>query len=354
MGKVYRDLVRAHSQAKGSARNLLNVLADYATDDDGLAWPGRAALASDTGMSERTVVRCLQTLCEQRRISLVDHGRGGRGNKPVYKIWMPEIGQPAPLEDADAPPERVSDCHPLAQEGEAEKGVRLSQRVPECHPLDAQRVTNGHVKGDNVTIKGDKCAPNPSYARSEPQEPQLEPKGDPQKRVGTQMTPIDFGNGMPRQRYAKQRIDGIVARYKALGLSSPEFNTLVDTVLAGMNKLDIADLDTTQANREHASAQECALALAKKDYRTAEKVKRLFESWYEYDWRGQKGELPTYELLIDHAAALPRLVEAARNGANNGNHTRNNPTDYQRPAAATFTQAEWREYAAQKREELPF
>lgn len=38
----------------------------------------------------------------------------------------------------------------------------------------------------------------------------------------------------------------------------------------------------------------------------------------------------------------------------NGNYGTSNPTDYQPPAAATFTQAEWREYAAQKRTELPF
>ena len=96
MGKLYRDLVRAHSKAKNSYRSVLNALADYA-DDDGVAWPGAARLANDTGMSERNVFRCLQRLIDDQRISIVeDYPNGGRGNTTHYKIWMPEIGQPAP------------------------------------------------------------------------------------------------------------------------------------------------------------------------------------------------------------------------------------------------------------------
>jgi hypothetical protein len=73
VGALYRDLVRKHSKAKGSARALLNILADYA-NDDGLAWPGRAALANDAGMSERNVVRCIQKLCEDGRLIVEQKG----------------------------------------------------------------------------------------------------------------------------------------------------------------------------------------------------------------------------------------------------------------------------------------
>ena len=90
MGALYRDLVRKHSKAKGSARALLNVLADYA-DDDGRAWPGRDALANDTGMSERNVTRCLQTLCNDGRLAIEENAKGGRGRVPVYKIIIPEL-----------------------------------------------------------------------------------------------------------------------------------------------------------------------------------------------------------------------------------------------------------------------
>lgn len=141
MGKLYRDLVRLHSKAKGAARAVLNILADYATDE-GLAWPGRETLASDTGLSERTVTRALQSLCDQGRLTLEENANGGRGRVQHYKICFPEL----------------------------KKGDNVT-------PInEPERVTTGHIKGDNVSIKGDKSVENPSYAR---REPQLEPKGEP-------------------------------------------------------------------------------------------------------------------------------------------------------------------------------
>lgn len=158
MGKLYRDLVRTHSKAKGSARALLNVLADYA-DDDGMAWPSRATLANDTGLSERTVTRCLQTLCGEGRLSIEENAVGGRGRVPVYKIQFPEL----------------------------EKGDKLSeQRTPDCHPLDAERVTNARKKGDKLSKKGDKFAANQSYARFEPQ---LTNTTEPEKGIAANAAP---------------------------------------------------------------------------------------------------------------------------------------------------------------------
>ena len=141
MGKLYRDLVRTHSKAKGSARALLNILADYA-NDEGLAWPTRETMANDTGLSERTVTRCLQALCDDGRLAVEDNAAGGRGRVPVYRILIPELI----------------------------KGDSVTPFMAD------KRVTNGHVKGDNVTIKGDKSVAIQSHARSEPQEPNIEPR----------------------------------------------------------------------------------------------------------------------------------------------------------------------------------
>lgn len=164
MGKLYRDLVRAHSKAKGSSRALLNILADYA-DDDGLAWPGRAQLASDTGMSERNVVRCIQTLCADGRLSIEENAKGGRGRVPVYKILIPE----------------------------RQKGDNLSPFT------DGKRVTNARIKGDKSVIKGDKSVANYSHARSEPQEPHKEPGETPARKVvhykSPHLDPRHFVNG---------------------------------------------------------------------------------------------------------------------------------------------------------------
>lgn len=144
MGALYRDLVRKHSKAKGSARAVLNIIADYATDE-GKAWPGRAVLASDTGMSERNVIRCIQKLCEDGRLVVEENAVGGRGKVPVYKIVFPDD----------------------------EKGDNLSPYS------DAKRVTNAQQKGDKLSLKGDKSVANYSHVRSEPQEPQKEPGETP-------------------------------------------------------------------------------------------------------------------------------------------------------------------------------
>lgn len=142
MGKLYRDLVRQHCEAKGSARALLNVLADYATNE-GLVWIARETMATDAGLSERTVTRALQALCDDGWLSSEGNATGGRGRIPVYKIRLPE-------------------CL---------KGDNVT-------PFSAQeRVTDCPLKGDNVTVKGDKSAPIQSHARSEPQEPNKEPGG---------------------------------------------------------------------------------------------------------------------------------------------------------------------------------
>lgn len=153
MGAKYRDLVRNHSKARGSARAVLNALADYATDE-GFAWPGRAQLASDTGMSERNVIRCIQALCNDARLSIEENALGGRGNKPTYKIWFPELGEPAPVNKSK----------------EHVKGDKLSPYK------DDKRVTNASIKGDKLSRKGDKSVGNPSYARIEPHEPHKEPE----------------------------------------------------------------------------------------------------------------------------------------------------------------------------------
>lgn len=125
MGKKYRDLVRKHSKAKGSKRAVLNVLADYATEE-GLTWPGHRVIAADAGVSERTVSRCLDELCNGGEIEVVDGGLG-RSNHYTWRIILNAKGD-------KKPDKKATDCRVLAEE----KGDK--------------KATTVQGKGDNLTL----------------------------------------------------------------------------------------------------------------------------------------------------------------------------------------------------------
>lgn len=300
MGAKYRDLVKLHSKARASARAVLNVLANYA-NDDGVAWPSRATLANDAGMSERNVIRCLQALCEQGRLNLEENGIGGRGRIPHYRILFPELTTTEAVNDAV-------------------KGDKKGDKLTE------ERVTNASIKGDNCAEKGDKCVEIPSYARIEPLEPKEEPILEPvAEKPKYKPIPANFGIKPMMPRKEARFVEGIVAQYQALGMTPSDFTAVVNAILEGKKMRCIADLDTEQGVREHTKAQECALALAAQGYNTPQEITNLFETYRLYDFRGQKGQMPTYESLATHPAELPGLIEASRkNGATNGSNRQSN------------------------------
>lgn len=85
MGKRFRDIVRANSQAKRSARAVMMLLSDYA-DKDGVAWPGNERIARECGLSERTVTRCIAQLIELGEIEL--HAESRHHEAPRYRILV--------------------------------------------------------------------------------------------------------------------------------------------------------------------------------------------------------------------------------------------------------------------------
>lgn len=129
MGKKYRDWVRAHSTAKRSARAVLNVLADYAKDEDGTTFPGYTTIARDTGLSERTIMRCINSLIENGHLVRVECVTG-RGNKQGLKIITEKGGNLSPIQEENA---------------EGEKGDNYAQKGDN----GAERVTTTTEKGDN-------------------------------------------------------------------------------------------------------------------------------------------------------------------------------------------------------------
>lgn len=123
MGRIARDTVRSYSQAKGSARAVLNIIADYAPDDGGVAWCSIATYAADTGLSERTVQRAIHRLVDDGEITIREgHGRGN-----VHAISV-NLG-------------------PL-------KGDNLSLKGDTLTPIP-------EIKGDILTVKGDNVTPEP-------------------------------------------------------------------------------------------------------------------------------------------------------------------------------------------------
>lgn len=118
------------------------------------------------------------------------------------------------------------------------------------------------------------------------------------------------GLSLPRQRQAKYNTDHIARQRDKLGLSPPQLTELTDTVLARMNATEIAALDTEMGNDELRLAQEATLALAGLGHRTTEAIGTVFDTWSTHDWRGQKGETPTYRSIIGHAKDMPKKLES--------------------------------------------
>jgi hypothetical protein len=76
----------AHSQARGSAKTVLLVLAERANDADAQAWPSVRRIAADAGISERSVSYALRKLVELGELK-VEEGRG-RSHTSRYTVLV--------------------------------------------------------------------------------------------------------------------------------------------------------------------------------------------------------------------------------------------------------------------------
>ena len=72
------------SQASGTDKFVLLAIADNAWDDGTHAWPSVHTIMRKTGLSERTVQRCIQNLCDMGELKIVD--RPGHSN--LYSVIM--------------------------------------------------------------------------------------------------------------------------------------------------------------------------------------------------------------------------------------------------------------------------
>lgn len=75
-----------HSKATGTAKFVLLAIADNAWDDGSNAWPSITTISKKTGLSERTVQRCVQNLFDIDELRIFD--RPGHSN--LYQVNMSE------------------------------------------------------------------------------------------------------------------------------------------------------------------------------------------------------------------------------------------------------------------------
>lgn len=73
-----------HSKSSGTSKFVLLAIADNAWDDGTNAWPSITTISRKTGLSSRTVQRCIQTLCEMGELEWSD--RPGHSN--LYRVLM--------------------------------------------------------------------------------------------------------------------------------------------------------------------------------------------------------------------------------------------------------------------------
>ena len=112
--------------------------------------------------------------------------------------------------------------------------------------------------------------------------------------------------GVPKPRYRKDKRDAdrIARQRDKMGLNAKQLTELTNRVLIRMNGLDLADSDTDMGDEEFTQAQQTTLALASIGVKTVRAVDDLFDCWPHLDWRGKKGEVPTYKGIVEHAKAL--------------------------------------------------
>lgn len=108
----------------------------------------------------------------------------------------------------------------------------------------------------------------------------------------------------PRWRQEKRDADRTAKQRERLGLSAKEFTALISAVLTRMNALELADSDTDFGDEEFTQAQQTALALGSIGHKTLEAIDMLFDTWSTHDWRGVKGEAPTYKSIVEHAKTI--------------------------------------------------
>jgi len=143
-----RNYVKEHSRTKGTMRHVLMEIAEHAPAKvpPFESFPSIGLIASDTGLSERTVQRIV-------------HGLAGLGN---FALAEPEI------EIVAGGGRQHCNLYRMLPKGDTTTPFPPTQRVTPRHPLRQERVTSTPIKGDILTVKGDTEVPKGQVTGSQP------------------------------------------------------------------------------------------------------------------------------------------------------------------------------------------
>ena len=103
-----QEWARKQQLGSSAAKSVFVVLAGYAKDATGLAWPTQAQLAQDCELGLRTVARAFQSFIQQGLVVVI---RKGNQHQPTrYKLTLPWLSAHATVAHADAPAHATVAC----------------------------------------------------------------------------------------------------------------------------------------------------------------------------------------------------------------------------------------------------
>jgi hypothetical protein len=300
MGRRYRDIVRTSSQAKRSARAVMMLLADYA-DDDGLAWPGHERIATECGLSERTVTRVISNLIETGEIEIETQAR--RHDATTYRLLIRPATRAQGRQNGYSKGRQNDDPGPSEGRHPDIKGRHpdIKGRHPDIkgrHP-DTLRVDILTPRVDILTGQGrqnDEPTHTRACAHSEPQEPDQEPDQEPQEEPFIPSPSPSTAPATDRQTFDNTPLlDSPIAHDKPRTPQQEMYAAICEAV--GMDYKIITD------NRKVQIAQTVRI-LSDNGYGVDDVRRFMVEIWF-HDWRWEKNQQrPTLTQLREEIGKL--------------------------------------------------
>lgn len=281
-----------HSPQSGSSLLVLLSLADH-SDDDGVCWPGINRVAYKSRLKERQTQRIINKLKEDGEIFILEQ-QGHLGGRGYTNLYFVTIGLSSyQIEDVlvrrfDYKPEEAQaiadEIINIQNGGDFSDTKRVSSSTPKKGVIqDTQKRVSSGVKRVSSKTKRVSSGVKKGVIAMTP-----EPSDNHQE-----------SSNEPSLGANAQQLD------KKLNPAQEMFGAL-----AALCKYDLAII--TKKERGQLNQAECKMR--EKGYIPAD-LNAFSEWWYEYDWRGQKGQPPT---LNDIRQTWGRFRDYQKNGPNGG------------------------------------
>ena len=170
MSFKHQQLVIEHSQTRGPGKAIMLVLA-YRANDEGRCWPGLTRIARDSGLTRRTVTRCLPNIEATGELLIERRGRRGptRGGEQASNLYRIIIAPPKGR-DVQTPPltPKVGTDSPKGRDLQSTKVGSHSPKgrdslTPESSENDNMN-RQGTVRGQTAGLSGYRI----DYEKAEP------------------------------------------------------------------------------------------------------------------------------------------------------------------------------------------